>query len=237
MPPSVRRFTQRARQRRLRAALPWTVVAAVVAVVLLGVWAVYGTGLFAVRTLRVVGASLVTPDQVRQAAAVPDGVPLARVDLAAIRARVAELPPVARVTVSRDWPNAVLIEVVERTPVAAVPRDQRYAVLDAAGVVFQDLPARPSGLPLIRVPAPGPDDPATRYALQVLAALTPELRERLTEVVVAGPARITLRLRGGRTVLWGDASRSDAKAEVATSLLSRTEDTIDVRTPEVVTIR
>jgi len=237
VPLSVRRFTRRARQRRLRAALPWTVLAGVLVLALLTLWIVYGTGTLGVRTLRVVGTDLVTPAQVRQAAAVPDGMPLARVDLAKVRGRVAALAPVARVTVSRQWPDTVLIEVVERTPVAAVPQDRRFVVIDGSGVVFQSLPSRPTGMPLVRVATPGRNDVATRGALEVLAAVTPELRERLTEVVVDGPARITVRLRGGRTVIWGDASRSDTKAQVATSLLGREGDTIDVRTPDVVTIR
>ena len=45
-------------------------------------WTVLGTGLFGVREVRVVGAELVTPVEVRDAAAVPDELPLARVDLA-----------------------------------------------------------------------------------------------------------------------------------------------------------
>ncbi|WP_233604521.1 cell division protein FtsQ/DivIB [Micromonospora sp. HM5-17] len=237
VPPSVRRFTQRARRRRVRAALPWTVVAGVLVLGLAGGWLTYGTGVLGVRAVRVVGAALVTPEQVRAAAAVPEGTPLARVDLAAVRSRVAALPPVARVRASRQWPNTLRIEVVERTPVAVVPRNGRFAVMDGTGVVFQDRPDRPAGLPLVRLAAPGPEDMSTRAALEVLAALTPELREQLVEVVVEAPARITVRLRGGRTVLWGDASRSDTKAQVATSLLGRAGDTIDVRTPHVVTIR
>jgi cell division protein FtsQ len=233
----VRRFTARARQRRLRAALPWTVLAGVLVLVLAAAGIVYGTSLFGFRTLRVVGATLVTPEQVREAVRLPDDVPLARVDLATVQARVAELPPVARVTVSRQWPSTLLVELVERTPVAVVPQDRRFVVIDGSGVVFQTRRDRPAGLPLARLGAPGPDDVATRGALTVLAALTPELRERLTEVVVAGPAQITLKLRGGRTVLWGDASRSEAKAQVASSLLARKGNTIDVRTPDVVTIR
>ncbi|AVT32706.1 peptidase S33 [Plantactinospora sp. BC1] len=237
VPPSVRRFTRRARQRRVRAALPWTVLAGVLVLSLAGAAIVYATPLLGFRTLRVVGTTLVTDDQVRQAASVTEGVPLARVDLDGVRARVAELPPVARVTVSRQWPNTLRVEVVERTPVAAVPQNRRFLVIDAAGVVFQTRSDRPAGLPLARLRTPGPDDTATEGALTVLANLTPELRERLVELVVEGPARITVKLRGGRTVLWGDASRSDAKAQVATSLLAREGETIDVRTPDVVTIR
>ncbi|MFI6822626.1 cell division protein FtsQ/DivIB [Micromonospora sp. NPDC050187] len=237
VPPSTRRFMQRARQRRLRAALPWAVAGGVLVLAMLVAWVLLGTGLFGVREVRVVGAELVTPVQVRQAAAVPDGVPLARVDLAAMSDRIGELPPVERATVTRDWPGALVVRVVERTPVAVIPQGERFVVVDRFGVAFRTEPRRPEGLPLARVARPGPDDPETRAALDVLAVLTPQLREALVDVTVEGLARITVRLSEGRTVVWGDATRGEDKARVATTLLGRDADTIDVSAPDVVTFR
>ncbi|OZV84703.1 peptidase S33 [Micromonospora echinospora] len=237
VPPSTRRFMQRARQRRLRAALPWAVAGGVLVLALMVTWVLLGTGLFGVREVRVVGTELVTPVQVRQAAAVPDGVPLARVDLAATAGRIGELPPVERATVTRDWPGALVVRVVERTPVAVVPQGERFVVVDRFGVAFRTEPVRPEGLPLARVARPGPDDPETRAALEVLAVLTPPLREALVDVTVEGLARITVRLSEGRTIVWGDATRGEDKARVATTLLGRDADTIDVSAPDVVTFR
>ncbi len=237
VPPSTRRFMARARQRRMRAALPWAVTAGVLALAGLVAWTLLGTGLFGVREVRVVGAKLVTPVEVREAAAVPDDAPLARVDLAATARRIGTLAPVDRATVERDWPGTLVIRVVERTPVAAVPQGDRFAVIDRGGVVFQHLPRVPDGLSVIRVGNPAPDDPGTRAGLAVLAALSPRLRAELVSVDVAGLARITLRLRGDRTVFWGDATRGGDKSEVATALLGRKADTIDVSAPDVVTYR
>jgi cell division protein FtsQ len=237
VPPSARRFMARARQRRMRAALPWAVAAGVLALAGLVAWTVLGTGLFGVREVRVVGAELVTAVQVRDAAAVPDDAPLARVDLAATARRVGTLPAVERATVRRDWPGALVIQVVERTAVAAVPQGDRYAVVDRSGVVFRTLDQVPAALPLIRVGRPGPDDPGTRAGLAVLAALSPQLREQLVAVDVAGLARITVRLRADRTVVWGDATRGADKSRVATALLGRKADRIDVSAPDVVTFQ
>ncbi|WP_246017488.1 cell division protein FtsQ/DivIB [Micromonospora pisi] len=237
VPPSARRFMRRARQRQLRAVLPWAIAGGVLALAGLVSWVVYGTSLLGVGEVRVTGTDLVSPEQVREAAAVPDGQPLARVDLAAVGDRVGALAPVERATVSRHWPGALLIEVVERTPAAVVPQGRQFAVVDRAGVVFRTVAQRPAGLPLVQVPGPGRDDPATRAALQVLGALTPQLREGLVEVAVEGPARILVRLADDRTVVWGDATESDKKASVATALLGQRTDTIDVSSPDVVTIR
>jgi cell division protein FtsQ len=237
VPPSVRRFMRRARRRRMRAALPWAVVAGALAVAGLLGWVVYSTALFAVDEVHVAGVDLLTADEVRAAAAIAPGTPLARVDLDEIRDRVADLPPADRVTVTRDWPGALLVEVQERIPVAAVPRDGRVLLVDAAGVAYHSAEAPPRGVPVVRLASPGPDDPPTRSALAVLGALTGELDEQLTELVVEAPARIRLKLRGGREIIWGDATESAVKARVATVMLERRGRTIDVSAPDVVTIR
>lgn len=237
VPPSVRRFMARARQRRVRAVLPWAVGAGVSAVVGLLVWLVFGTAVLGVRDVRVVGAESVDPAAVRVAVAVPPDVPLARVDLDAVRDRVQAIAPVDRAVVSRDWPGTLLVEVVERTAVAAVPVAGRFVLVDDDGVAYRTVNRKPAGLPLARLVHPGPDDVNTRAALTVLSALTKELREELLAVSVEAPARIRLELRGDRTVVWGDDTGSDTKAKVSTALLERKGDTIDVSAPGVVTIR
>ncbi|MFI9527525.1 cell division protein FtsQ/DivIB [Micromonospora rosaria] len=237
VPASTRRFMARARQRRVRAALPWAVAAGVLLLAGLVAWTVLGTGLFGVREVRVVGADLVTPVQVRDAAAVPDDTPLARVDLTAVAARIGDLAPVERVTVDRQWPDTLVVRLVERTGVAVVPQGDGYAVIDRTGVVFRTLAEPPPALPVVRVTRPGPADPGTRAALEVLGVLTPELRERLRDVHVEGLARISLRLRDERTVFWGDATRGAEKARVATALLGQPAERVDVSAPDVVTVK
>ncbi|AEB46431.1 MULTISPECIES: cell division protein FtsQ/DivIB [Micromonospora] len=237
VPASTRRFMARARRRRMRAALPWAVVGGMLAVAALVAWVLLGTGLFGVREVRVEGAELVSAVQVRNAAGVLDGAPLARVDLAELADRIGTLPPVERVTVHRDWPDALVVRLTERTPVAVVPRGEQFVVVDAAGVAFRTVSERPAGLPMIRLAEPGPDDPATDAGLEVLGALTPELREQLVEITVEGLARISVRLRGDLTVFWGDATRGTDKARVATALLDQDATRIDVSAPDVVTFR
>ena len=221
----------------MRAAAPWAVGLAGLCVAGLIAWIVYGTSVLGVTEVRVGGTAILGPDQVRAAAAVAPGTPLARVDLDAVRDRVAALAPVAQVTVARDWPRAVRISVVERTAVAIVPKEKEFQLIDRTGVVFHTVAERPPDLPLVRLGQPGPRDPTTRAALQVLAALTPKLRERLAELVAEKPARIRLLLTDKRTVIWGDATENETKANVATVLLDRQGTEIDVSAPHVVTVR
>jgi cell division protein FtsQ len=228
---------RRARRRRLRAALPWAVAAAVL--VLLGAagWVVYGTAVLGVDEVRVTGTDVLSPDRVREVVAVPAGKPLARVDIDGVRARVEALAQVDTVAVTREWPGTLVVAVTERIAVAVVPQGKRYVLVDEAGVAYHTLPDRPSHLPLVRLPDPRPEDLATRSAMEVLRSLTDDLRVQLTELVVEGPARIRLKLRQGREVIWGDATESGTKAKVATLLLARDGKTIDVSAPDVVTVR
>ncbi|BBH66950.1 cell division protein FtsQ [Actinoplanes sp. OR16] len=237
VPSSARRFMARARQRKLKAAMPWLIGAGVLLAVGGLVWLVYGTAVLGVRQVEVVGTELLDPEQVRQAAAIPDNRPLARVDLGAAGARVRELPAVDRVVISRSWPSTVVIEVIERTAVAAVPAKQGFILIDDEGVPFRAVKEQPSGLPLARLSAPGPFDTNTESALAVLAALSDELRRQLVAVAVPSPVQIRLELRKGRVVIWGDDTKSDEKSKVATELLGQKGEEIDVSAPTVVTIR
>lgn len=237
VPLSVRRFMARARQRRLRAVLPWAVGAGAVLVVGVLAWVVFGTSVLGVRNVRVIGTESLTAAQVADAAAVPMKEPLARVDLDGVRSRVEGLPAVDRALVSRRWPATVVVHVLERTPVAAVPAGGQFTLIDGEGVAFRTVPRRPAGLPLARLAAPGPGDVNTHAALTVLASLTAELRAQLVAISVEAPARIKLILHSDRTVVWGDDTASGTKAQVATALLRRKGNTIDVSAPDVVTIR
>lgn len=240
VPDRVRRFFM-ARRRRLRdlarrqrrvAAVTVTLV-----VILLTAWLLWGTSLLGVSQIRVVGAEIVTAEQVREAASVPVRTPLLRLRTGEVAARVAQLPAVAAVEVSRQWPDTVVIQVRERTPVAAVPTEDGFLLLDADAVAFHQVPTAPAELPVVVLGQPGPSDPATQAALRVLASLTPQLAEELVSLTVAGPANIRLELFSGWTVVWGDDSESDVKAQVATALLDREGEIMDVSAPRVVSVR
>jgi cell division protein FtsQ len=240
VPARVRRFFM-ARQRRLRdlALRRRRAAAAAVVVVtlLLAGWLLWGTSLLGVREVRVTGAAVLSPAEVRAAAAIPEQTPLLRVRRAEVAARVRQLPPVAAVQVSRSWPGTVVIEVTEREPVAAVPAGGQFQLVDADGVVIQQVGQPPVALPMVVVSEPGPADPATRAALTVLAALTPQLSSQLETLTVVGPANIRLELFSGWTVVWGDERDSQTKAQVATALLDRAGEIMDVSAPEVVSVR
>jgi cell division protein FtsQ len=212
--------------------------AALVALLLLAVavWVVGFTGVLGVRQVTVTGVRALSADQVRSAAGVPEGRPLARVDTGAVAEHVRGLAGVERVAVTRSWPGTLRITVTERRGVALVDRDGALWLVDPDGVVFQRLRSHPK-LPLLRIGAVGPDSDVARAALAAVTALPPALLSQVGEVRAPTPEQVTLLLTGNRTVLWGGAEGSAAKASVLPALLSRPGTHYDVSTPSVVTVR
>lgn len=231
---SQRRFASRARQHRLRVLLSWLVGLGVLALLGAVVAVVYATPAFGVHGIRVTGVSALSAQDVRDAARVPDGTPLARLDLRAVERRVRALAPVRSVTASKEYPRTLVLAVQERTAIAVVPRALGYILLSAEGVAYLPVGSAPPGLPVLRIGAPAPGDATTKAALTVLAALPPWLREPLVALVADAPTRIRLELTERRTVVWGDATDNDAKIRVLQFTRIAPDKTLDVSAPGVV---
>jgi cell division protein FtsQ len=248
-----------ARPRRRPAARPWPrgetpaarrrrllVRSGVLAAVLgLSAWLLWGSPVLAVATVRVDGAGTLTAAEVVDVAGIAEGTPLLRVDVDAAEARVARLPQVADVEVTRGWPRSVVVTVVERVPVAEVEESGTRSLVDADGVLFDTVTGYPPvGVVPLEVADPGPEDPATRAALAALVVLPEDVRVDLADARATSAEDVTLTLEDGTTVLWGSDERADDKADALVALLVQLESgaleaagTIDVSTPAAVVLR
>jgi cell division protein FtsQ len=228
-----------ARRRLLTALGALTLVAGVAA------WVLLGSSLLAVRTVQVDGAVGLSTAQVVQVAGIGRGTPLVRVDTAAAAARVAALPQVSSVAVTRGWPNTVVVTLAERVPVAVVAAGGTRRLVDARGVAFDTITGDPpAGVVPLDVPHPGPDDAATRAALGALTALPGNVRGQVTGVAARTADDVTLTLTDGRSVLWGSADQTERKARVLGALVDQIKNgaldpaqTLDVSTPDSVVLR
>jgi cell division protein FtsQ len=200
------------------------------------VWLFWFSSYLSVRTVEVTGVDRLGDAEVLAAADVPDGEPLARVDLATVRARVQALADVRSAEVTRTWPDTVTITVEERTPVAVVEIGGRLRGLDSEGVVFREFRSVPEGLPRVETPVDTGRD-ALLEASRVVSALPADLTRRVDHVEVATVDQISLELRDGRSVVWGSAEESEAKAEVLAALLEQPGTTYDVSVPGQPTVR
>jgi cell division protein FtsQ len=227
---SRRRFVRR---QWLRRWLVWRYVIASVLLVGLvagAAWLLFLSSVLTVKKVDVQGESQLSRQQILQAADVPTGGHLARLDLDAIRSRVSALAPVRHVDVSREWPDGVLIRVTERTAVAVVQIGGAFHAMDADGVLFRDYARAPVGMPRV-VSSADTGSAALAEAARVIASLPHALAARVDHVQVQGIDQISLAMRGGATVVWGSDAQSALKAEVLTRLLARPAGTYDVSVP------
>lgn len=199
-------------------------------------WVLVGSSLLDTRTVQVIGTRELTADQVRAVAAVPLGTPMLLLDTGQVKARVAAVPRVAAVQVTRSLPGTVRIAVVERSPVAVRPAPDGVHLVDATGLDYATVPEPPLGIPELRVPNPRPGDPATMAAVTVLGGLPTPLRIQVRAVGASSPADVVLWLDDERQVRWGGVEDGVRKAEVLAPLLTQPGTVYDVSSPGLPTI-
>lgn len=217
------------RRRRLVVAVP------VLLSVATGAWFLaYRSPVLDVDHVTVRGNQVLSPVEIRRAAAVPQGGALVSVDLAAVVERVEARPWVLTATAARRWPGTVQVTVVERAPVAVM--GTRPVLVDQEGRV---LGVAPSGTRLPTIVG-DPQRPgrsvsgASRRLAQVLGQIPPDLRGQVTRAASSG-ADLTLTLTDGVKVRWGDDQANAEKARSLMLLLDQADRptiaTVDVSVP------
>ncbi|MFB7448679.1 cell division protein FtsQ/DivIB [Streptomyces sp. NPDC056194] len=217
------------RNRRFRAPSPRVllVVLGLVALVVGGVWALYGSTWFRVERVKTSGTRVLTPAEVEAVAAVPMGAPLVTVDTDAIAARLRqELPRIESIDVERSWPHGIGLKVTERQPVLLVEKGGKFTEVDATGLRFATVDTAPRGVPrLVLDGASSPSirrfgaDRLLREAVRVRGELPAQIVRDTRVVRITSYDSVTLELAGGRTVFWGSGEDGPVKARVLTALM------------------
>lgn len=229
------RAERRGRRATLLRRTGWTLLA--LAPFAVAAWLLLASPWLVVDRVVVTGQQRLSTEQVRSAAGVAPGTPLARVDTHAVAARIRALGPVADATVSRSWPGTLRVTVVERVPLVAAPQGGQFVLLDRDGVVVARQRQAPAGVVRLVVARPSPEDRATSSALAVLADLPKGVRSLVAAVRARSAEEVTLVLKDGRVVVWGGPSEGEAKAAVLVPLLKMKGRVFDVTSPDVVTRR
>lgn len=196
----------------------------------------YFTPLMSVRQTVVTGTGVVTQQDVLGALNIAQGTRLLQIDTAAAADRVASIRRVASARVQCEYPSTLRVTIVERVPIAAWTGADGTHLIDRDGVDFANEPP-PPGIPALDVVAPGPQDPTTKAALQVLISLAPDLARQVAKVAAPSVSSITLTLDDGRTIVWGTTERTAEKAEKLGALLTQPGRTYDVSSPDLPTVK
>lgn len=213
----VKRFTRHARRRRIG----WLAVLAVLGVTAALIATAVFSPILALREIRIEGTSRLDPVAIEEAVSGQLGTPLALIDEGRIRDDLSQFTGIRSFVTELVPPGTLVIHVVERSPLGVVVTPAGFDIVDAAGVVLESSPARPTGLPLLEV-----DGAATgagfEAMVEVLLALPPDVLAQVGSVSARTQDDVTLLLAGSdQRVVWGSAADSDRKAAVFALLLAR----------------
>ena len=207
--------------------------------ILLGAWLyVRSSGLVAIRQVRVTGLSGADAGQI-DSALKNEAVTMTTLNISAakLESAVSGYPHIARVQVSTHFPHGVTITVDEQIPVATLDSGGRTVAVDGAGRLLpRDSTAGLPSLPVApdtggnRVTAPG-----TLATLAVLRAAPYQLLPHIASARATSQHGVTVQLRNGPDLYFGDTTLLSAKWSAADAVLASSNSAgasyIDVSAP------
>ncbi|HET7138851.1 MAG TPA: cell division protein FtsQ/DivIB [Arthrobacter sp.] len=174
----------------------------------------------AVGTVTVSGTRLVTTDQVQAALEPLKGKPLPQISEEEVGRLLAPLVQIKSVSTQARPPSGLLVQVVERVPVALVKQGEQYQLVDVDGVVLA-VTADPASvaLPVIDGGAGTIGKDLFQATAAVLGALPPDVLAKLSKASAQSVDAVELKLVDGQTIIWGNAGDKELKAKVLAALL------------------
>ncbi len=235
------------RRQRRRATVRWLLAAGGLALGLVALAAlVLATPLVGIRRVDVEGARSMNPAVLAAVEESLLGTSIFSADLAAAQRQLEGDPWVRSARLRTYLPSRVVVEIVERQPVAwFVGVDNRARVLDTDGRVLAVVDGQPTEyLQITGVGAnlaPGATAGETYRAAAQLAVMLPEgVRGRVAQLGVTGPTQLTMTLRTGTLVSFGAPNDLFNKLVALVTLLERQDpasilaiDLADPRAPAV----
>ena len=217
-------------------------VIGVVALVLI----VLASPIVGVRKIEIEGARYVSADLLIAVEKSLDGKSILTVDTRAAERRLEGDPWVESVRIRSFFPSRLVIEIVERKPVAFyIGVDNRSRVVDSQGRVLAVEIGQPTQY--LQITGVGPNlapgasaGTVYRAAAQLAAGLPDELQDRVLNVGVGGPNQLIMTLRTGTLINFGPPVDLQNKLISLLVLLRRQDakqilsiDLTDPRTPTV----
>jgi cell division protein FtsQ len=166
---------------------------------------------------------------------------MTQVDLAALRAKVMTLSWVEDARVSRQLPDKIVVDVVERTPHAVLRKPGRLVLIDATGHELEPVAeAKAKGMLMIS----GPGAQAEVEGLDDLLDAAPALRPQVVAAEWVGNRRWNLTFKTGQVLALPQGDDNSAKALIEFARLDGVNRLIggkvvafDMRTPERIYMR
>ena len=205
--------------------------------------AVFGVAhspLFDVDEVRISGAASVGRDTLLEAAGLAERRFMVDVSAAETAARLERLSWVEEATVTKHWPGALEISILERSPVAATPIEGGVALFDSTGRILGAALESPPGVVEVRFPGGVGQtgtflEPGGKGAVGVAAQLTEDLFGRVAAVQATGSGEVEVLIKPSVVARLGAPTEVAAKVVALRTMLEKADlrnvRTIDVRVP------
>ncbi|MBP1760047.1 MAG: cell division septal protein [Firmicutes bacterium] len=190
-------------------------IAALTILLSLGLALFLRSGAFAIQRVTVQGLSLISENEILKLSDGIQGQNLLLFDRQALAYKISLHPLVKNVQFQRKLPHTLVIQVIERTPVALVVVPKGVLEVDADGTFLRRLESWPkedypliSGIELSDTAGPGQTlkNSLLTAALRLLGQAPPELISQIGELHVNAVEQITLFLTSGVEVRLGQAN-------------------------------
>lgn len=163
------------------------------------------------------------------------------VDLDALRNELIQLSWVQDARVSRQLPDTLVIDIVERTPHAVLRKPGRLMLIDAEGHELEPItPARAQGMLIVGGPGAGQQV----VALSTLLAAAPALKPQVREAEWVGNRRWNLTFKTGQVLALPEGDQASARALMSFARLDGTNRLLggrvaafDMRAPDRIYLR
>jgi cell division protein FtsQ len=163
------------------------------------------------------------------------------VDIDALRDELVELPWVQDARVSRQLPDTLVIDIVERTPHAVLRKADKLVLIDAEGHELEPVStARARGMLVVGGPGAGKQV----VALATLLAAAPALKPQVAEAEWVGNRRWNIKFKTGQVLALPEGEQSSAKALMSFARLDGTNRLLggrvaafDMRAPDRIYLR
>lgn len=222
VPERLRRRRVAVHRDRGRRRLRRVVAFGVLTLVLIAGWVVLRSPLLAVDQVTVSGSSHVDRSQVARTGGIAPGIAMMDVSPGQAENQLETLPWVEQATVTREWPDRVRVELVDRTPVAQVVSGSSFALVDAGGRVLETGVARATDLPLLqgrRATAPGTRMTSIEPLLDTASAIPAEYHRKISGISLTDDGSVALTMHGNGVVTLGGSDRFAAKFASLTAVI------------------
>ena len=188
---------------------------------------------FAIKAVTITGTRSLTEGEILGLAGIGPHNSLPFVDVASIRGRLKAVPLIKEASVTKLYPDRLMIEIEERAPSALWQKDGALSIVAADGTPIDDMKdPRYAGLPL--VVGEGANRRITEY-LAILDA-SRDLRDRIRAGILVAGRRWTLKMDNGIDVHLPERSPADAIGRLAGlehdgHILEKDVTSLDLRIP------